>query len=175
MGSHFNAERRHLTEDEMPQVIRSHFPDLGTLEREELVTLARWLRSQHGRLRDILRGRRRIHRGKADPRGSTTESAGERGLAEKKQIFARGLKRVNARLGDIRDAEKRERALAALRGALARRQEAKAHHPKPGRTAHPGMTSKASNRPRGIVSGGRIGSVSQAGKNAQAQRDSRAG
>ncbi|MBS7811605.1 hypothetical protein [Roseococcus pinisoli] len=173
MGAPFAAERRLLAEDEIGQVVRSHYPELEGIPRDELVTLARWLRSQHGRLRDILRGRRRIHRGKADPRGSTTESAGERSLAEKKQVFARGLKRVNGRLGKIRAEEKRAKASAALRDALARREGADVHHPSAGSTARDGMRALPSNRRRGIVTGGRIGSVSQQGRNSQAGRDAR--
>lgn len=173
MGAPFAAERRLLAEDEIGQVIRSHYPELEGLQREELVGLARWLRSQHGRIRDTLRDRRRIHRGKAEPRGSATESAGERSMAEKKQAFARGLKRVNARLGLLRAEEKRARAAAALREALARRGQAAIHHPEAGATARGGMRALPSRRRRGIVSGGRIGSVSQAGRDAQAARDSR--
>jgi hypothetical protein len=173
MGAPFATERRLLAEDEISQVIRSHYPELEGLDREELVGLARWLRSQHGRLRDTLHERRRIHRGKAEPRGSATESAGERSMAEKKQVFARGLKRVNGRLGKLRAEEKRARASAALHGALARRQQATVHHPVGGETADGGMRPLPSTRRRGIVSGGRIGSVSQAGRDAQAARDSR--
>lgn len=173
MGAPFAAERRLLAENEIGQVIRSHYPELDGLKREELVDLARWLRSQHGRLRDTMRERRRIHRGKADPRGSATESAGERSMAEKKQVFARGLKRVNARLGHLRAEEKRARAAAALREALERRGEAAVHHPDGGRQAKDGMRPLPNRRRRGIVTGGRIGSVSQAGRDAQAARDSR--
>lgn len=173
MGAPFAAERRLLAEDEIGQVIRSHYPELEGLDREELAGLARWLRAQHGRLRDMLRERRRIHRGKSEPRGSATASAGERSMAEKKQVFARGLKRVNARLGQLRAAEGRARASAALREALARRGQAAVHHPDSGATAHGGMRALPSARRRGIVSGGRIGSVSQAGRDAQAVRDSR--
>lgn len=173
MGAPFAAERRLLAEDEIEQVVRSHYPALEALDHGELVGLARWLRSQHGRMRDVLRGRRRIHRGKAEPRGSATESAGERSMAEKKQVFARGLKRVNARLGTLRAEERRARASAALREALTRRGQAAVHHPDVGATAHRGMRPQPSRRRRGIVGGGRIGSVSQAGKDAQAARDSR--
>lgn len=173
MGAPFAVERRLLAEDEIGQVIRSHYPELDGLPREELVGLARWLRAQHARLRDILRSRRRIHRGKAEPRGSVTESAGERALAEKKQVFARGLKRVNGRLGRIRADEKRAQASAALRAALARREEAEPRHPAAGATARDGMRALPGKRRRGIVTGGRIGSVSQQGRDAQAVRDAR--
>jgi len=173
MGATFATERRLLAEDEIGQVVRSHYPELEGLDREELTGLARWLRSQHERLRDTMRERRRIHRGKAEPRGSATESAGERSMAEKKQVFARGLKRVNVRLASLRAEEKRRRASAALREVLSRRGQAAVHHPDAGDTAREGMRTLPSTRRHGIVTGGRVGSVSQAGRNAQAARDSR--
>lgn len=173
MGVEFASERRLLSEDEMPQVVNSHYPAIDALPHEELVDLARWLRSAHGRARDMIRGRRRIHRGKAEASGTASETASDRGLTSKKQVFARGLKRVNARLAIMRAQAKREQATAALRDALARRQAAGAPHPDAGMTAHEGMKARKSKGRRGIVTGGRIGSVSQAGRNAQASRDAR--
>lgn len=173
MSVEFAAERRLLAEDEIGPVVSSHYPELDRMARDDLLGLARWLRSQHGRARDIIRARRRVRRGKAEPRGTATETASERGLAAKKQIFARGLKRVNGRLGQLRAEEKRAHAMANLRAALTRRQSATVHTPDPGRSAHGGMRARAGATRRGIVGGGRVGSVSQAGKNAQATRDSR--
>lgn len=173
MSVEFAAERRLLAEDEIAAVLSSHYPELESLAHADLLELARWLRARHGRARDIIRTRRRIRRGKAEPRGTATEDASERGLAAKKQVFARGLKRVNGRLGQLRAEEKRARALANLRAALERRQSATVHTPDPGRSAHVGMRPRAATTRRGIISGGRIGSVSQAGRNAQAGRDRR--
>lgn len=171
MGAPFAAERRLLAEDEIGQVMRSHYPELASLGREDLLALARWLRSQHGRMRNTLRERRRIHRGKADPRGNATASAGERSMSEKKQVFARGLKRVNARIGQLLAERKRAEAATAWREAVARRERATVHHPGAGPTSNNGMRALPSTRRRGIVSGARIGSVSQAGRDAQASRD----
>lgn len=173
MGVAFNAERRFLSEAETGPVISSHYPELEGLPQEEVVGLAQWLRGQHARARDIIRGRRRVHRGKAEARGTAGETASDRGLAEKKQIFARGLKRVNARLAAMRAEAKREQATAALRAALERRQAAAQHHPDAGATPAPAATRHAQPRRRGIITGGRVGSTSQAGRNAQAARDAR--
>lgn len=175
MGVSFAAERGLLAEDELGQVQSSHYPALEALSHEELVALARWLRDRHGRARDIIRARRRIRRGKAEPRGTATESASERGLAAKKQVFARALKRVNARLAQAAAERRRERAQAALAEALARRRAAPVHHPQGGTTPSQGMSARSRPRRPGIVTGGRIGSVSQAGRVAQAARDARAG
>lgn len=173
MGVEFAAERRLLSEEEMAPVISSHYPELAALEHEALVSLARWLRGQHARARDLIRGRRRIHRGKAEARGTAQETASDRGLAEKKQVFARGLKRVNARLAAHRAEAKRAEATAALRAALERRQAAAPHHPGGGATPATAAAMRAAPRRRGIITGGRIGSTSQAGRNAQAARDAR--
>jgi hypothetical protein len=175
MGASFATERRLLSEDELGPVQNSHYPALEQLPHEELVTLARWLRERHNRARDIIRSRRRVRRGKADPRGTATESASERGLAAKKQVFARGLKRVNAKLGLIAAEAKRARMVAAMEEALARRKSAAVHHPQGGASASGGMAARPREKRRGIITGGRVGSVSQAGRNAQAARDSRAG
>lgn len=173
MGAAFFTERGLLSEDELAPVESSHYPALEALPHEELVSLARWLRDRHNRARDIIRGRRRARRGKAELRGTATESASERGLAAKKQVFARGLKRVNARLAAIAAERKRARTVAAMEQALARRKAAAVHHPGGGRTAGAGMSPRAREKRRGIVTGGRIGSVSQAGRMAQAAKDAR--
>jgi hypothetical protein len=171
MGVEFAAERRLLSENEYDAVVRSHYPSLGTLSREELAELAFWLRGQHNRARDIVRHRVRVRRGKAD--GPAPEGLSERGLANKKQVFARALKRVNARIDQHRSAEKRARAIAHLHDALARREAATPHHPGAGTTPGTGARSTPSQRRRTNVPPGRIGSVSQAGKAAQAARDGR--
>jgi hypothetical protein len=173
MGVEFAAERRLLSEEEFAPVVTSHYPELAALSHEDLVGLARWLRGQHARARDIIRGRRRVHRGKADARGTAAETASDRGLTEKKQVFARGLKRVNARLAVLRAEAKREAASAALREALARRKAAAPHHPSAGATPAAGASARPNAKRRGIITGGRVGSVSQAGRNAQAARDAR--
>jgi hypothetical protein len=175
MGASFATERGLLAEDELAPVQSSHYPALEGLSHDDLVALARWLRDRHGRARDIIRGRRRVRRGKVEARGTATESASERGLAAKKQVFARGLKRVNARLAVLAAERKRARALEAMQAALARRQAAPVHHPQGGVTAGGGMAAKPREQRRGIITGGRVGSVSQAGRMAQAARDARAG
>jgi hypothetical protein len=89
MGVQIAAERKLLTEGEYDPVARSHHPAVQGLARDELIELARWLRSRRARARDIVRERRRVRRGKAEPRGAAAEPPSERGLSAKKQIFAR--------------------------------------------------------------------------------------
>src|SRR4029077_18855821 len=96
MSITFASERRLVADDEFEPIVRSHYPVVEELSREELVELARWLRERRARARDIVRGRRRVARGKADARGGTADTASERGLLAKKQVYASALRRVNA-------------------------------------------------------------------------------
>lgn len=171
MGVEIAAERKLLTEDEYGPVARSHHPAVRELGRDELVALARWLRERRARARDIVRGRRRVRRGKAEPRGAAAEPPSERGLSAKKQVFARALRRVNGRIERLRAEEKRARAAANLREALERKRAAPVHHPGPGRTADEGMRPKDSGEPTVRMDPREIGRVSQFVRDAQARRD----
>jgi hypothetical protein len=173
MSVTFASERRLLAQDEFEPIVRSHYPIVEELSRDDLVELARWLRERRARTRDIVRGRRRVARGKVEPRGGAAEAASERGLLAKKQVYANALKRVNARLATIDAAERRDLALARLQAALGRRQAAVPHHPQPGGTANTGFRLKHGAGARRVVQAARIGSVSQSGRDAQAARDSR--
>ncbi len=173
MGVEFAAEQGLLAESELGPVRQSHYPVLEELPREDVVDLARWLRGQHGRVRDIIRDRRRVRRGKAEPRGATPETPSERGLAAKKQVFARALKRVNARLSQISAAARRASSIAAMQEALHRKRTGPVHHPVAGQTSAQGMRALRNRKARPVVHGAKIGSVSQAVRNAQAARDTR--
>jgi hypothetical protein len=87
MGQCFATERRLVSEAEYGQIVKSHYPEVETLPEEELRALARWLREARDRARGVIAGRRRARRGK----GGTPEAgaASERGLAAKKQVYAR--------------------------------------------------------------------------------------
>lgn len=172
MSIAFATERRRLAEDELEPIRRSHFPLLQELPREEAQELARWLRARRGRARDLVREHRRSTRGKA-ARAALPLPDADRGLAAKKQVFAGALKRVNARLDALLAAERRDRNLARLREALARRGAEAPAHPAAGPTRHAGTRSLPSRKPRPTIHGARIGSASQAVRDAQAKRDAR--
>ena len=106
MGMPIAAERRLLSEDELGPVARSHYPELESLSRDQLIELARWLRSRRARARDLVRHRRRAGRSKADSRTPAPEFPGERGMTAKKQVFSHSLRRVNARLNHLLAEEK---------------------------------------------------------------------
>lgn len=171
MGVEIAAERRLLSQDEHDFVARSHYPALGDLPREELVPLARWLRERRARARDIVRGRRRVRSGKAEPRAAAAEPPSERGLSAKKQVFARALRRVNGRIERLRAEDRRARNTQRLREALERKQTAPVHHPEPGRTPGEGMRPIDNDSRMTAVDPREVGSVSQAVRDAQARRD----
>jgi hypothetical protein len=175
MGVEIVAERRLLAEDEYEPVARSHYPAVGELAHEELVQLARWLRSRQSRARDIVRARRRARQGRAAPSGATPELPSERGMAAKKQVFTRALRRVSKRLERLRADQRRAQNLARMREALERRRNAPVHHPGSGWTASEGMQPQENPGDTVRVDPREVGRVSQFVRDAQARRDGRGG
>jgi hypothetical protein len=165
------SERRLLAQDEFEPLVRSHYPLIEELSHQDLVDLAKWLRDRRGRSRDIVRHRRRVARGKAEPRGTANETASERGLSAKKRVFASALKRVNGRLARMRAAAQRAELEARLQAALGRKRAAIPHHPQSGANANTGIPARRSDRRRKVLQAARIGRVSQAVRDAQAVRD----
>ena len=88
MGVEYRAERGLLATDEIAPVERSHFPQLETLPREELLDLARWLRARRARAAGPVlplegkahRGARAAHRAHA---GSDRGPGGDAGAAQR--------------------------------------------------------------------------------------------
>ena len=173
MGVEFASERKLLAESELGFVQNSHYPALESLDRAALVDLARWLREQRARARGIIATHRRVRRGKQDARSASAGEASERGMMAKKQVYARALKRVNARIDALDAAAKRARAVATMRAALAARHARASHAPAGAAGATDGMRPRPSRKPRPTIHGARIGSVSQQGRVAQARADAR--
>ncbi|MCA0304879.1 MAG: hypothetical protein LCH95_20930 [Proteobacteria bacterium] len=173
MSTSIADERRLLSNDEYAPVARSHYPALAELDRDGLLELARWLRDQRGAVRRQVEQHRRAHRGKGEPRAGATEAAADRGLAGKKQVFARALKRVNSRLDQVIATQKRASMRAGHETALARLKAAKRHHPSTGRHGRKGAVAIENQKGASVIDGATIGSVSQAGRNAQARKDNR--
>lgn len=170
MGAAYASERGLLAEDEIGPIERSHFPLLEAESRGSLVELARRLRSRRARARHIIHDRRRARRGKG---GSADGAASERGLAAKKQVYARALKRVNARIDHMLAEQRRAENLARLHAALERVQANPAPYPQAGPTGSRGMAILPNRKPRRTINPGRIGSTSQQGRDAQGRRDAR--
>lgn len=173
MSTSIADERRLLAAEEYKPVERSHYPALSGLSREELRELVHWLRSQRDKFRRQVEHHGRVHRGKAEPRGIAGEPAGGRGIAAKKQVFARALKRVNSRLDSVLAADKRAAMRAGLEAALERKRKARRHHPTGGRPTGSGAPSIENPKGTDIVAGATIGRISQAGRKDQARRDNR--
>ncbi len=95
MGASFAAERRLLSEEEIAFIRRTHMPAISALTHEEALEVARWVRERHDRAQGMVRDLRRARRGKTLADGAPSE----RGLAAKKQVYARALKRLNNKLG----------------------------------------------------------------------------
>jgi hypothetical protein len=161
-------EQRLLAPEESAILASTHHPELGALSHEELRSLAFRLREQHRRARDLIREAARARRGKGEARGAAA-AAGT--LSHKKQVFAAGLRRVNAQFSRLESAQRRAANTAALRAALERRREARPHHPQPGRTASRGMRDTSEARAHPGPDPRAIGSISQATRDNQARRD----
>ena len=171
MSTSIADERRLLAADEYEPIARSHYPGLAGLQRDELLDLVRWLRDQRGRFKSQVR--RRVRDRKADAKSEADKPDRERGVAAKKQVFARALKRANAHLDRVLAVEKRAAMHAGMQAALERKRRTPRHHPSSGRHAHGGAQSIENPKGADIVQPSTVGSISQAGRVAQARRDSK--
>ena len=112
-------------------------------------------------------------RGKSDARGGSFPGTAERPL-ERKQVFSSALRRVNKQAARLDAADARAAHINASRRALAMRRAAPPkHHPDAGKTADAGMVATSNTKGSTKTAPAKVGSVSQANKNAQAKRDKR--
>jgi hypothetical protein len=112
-------------------------------------------------------------RGKDGARGANFRGTAER-PSQRKRVFAAALKRVDRELRRLHNLAARTAHVEAARKALALRRAANLFLiPSAGSTATKAWVPRLSTRRRGIVTGARIGRVSQATKVAQAIRDAR--
>ena len=168
------SERSLLSYDEYEVVRLTHHPAIYDVNAEELPALRVRLRTMRDKEQTLARQKRREARGKAEPRGGSFPASAET-PSRRRQVFAGALKRVNKEFARIRELEARAALIEAAHRALAmRRASDTVHHPSGGDTAHQGTRPVVSQRRRTTVHPGKVGSVSQATKVAQAIRDSRA-
>jgi len=166
-------ERSILSHDEYELILRSHHPGIYDVGLDDLKALRHRLREMRDRERTLAREKSREARGKGKPRGGSFPGTAEHPL-QRKQVLAAALKRVNKEIGRMQKLEGRSAHVAAARRALAMRRAAQfPPRPASGDTASEGMHPLPSERLRTTVSPAKIGSVSQATKNAQAARDAR--
>ena len=102
MATSIGVEKRLLTESEFELVVQTHYPQVTELGRSQLMEAAKRIRGFRDKAGDIVRQRRREHRGKSDQRGANPAPS-ESGVSRKKQVFANALRRINneiRRLGE---------------------------------------------------------------------------
>lgn len=164
-----NRRELSLLNHEEGEIVRaSHHPAIAELDSKGLAETRKRLRDMRDKERTLARQKVRQVRGKGEPRGSGTAEH----LQERKQVFASALKRVNKQAHRMAVEEARAAHIEASKKALAMRRAAGASsHPAPGMTASEGMNPVASKKALSKVAPAKIGSVSQATKNAQAKRD----
>jgi hypothetical protein len=166
-------ERSILSFDEHEIILRSHHPGIYDASLADLKALHQRLREMRDKERTLARANRRALRGKGAQRGASFPGTAEHPL-QRKQVFAAALKRVGKEIGRMHKLEARTAHIEAARRALALRRAAQfPPRPAAGDTASEGMRPLPSQRRRTRVPPAKIGSVSQATKNAQAARDAR--
>ncbi|HLH95910.1 MAG TPA: hypothetical protein VKW08_12430 [Xanthobacteraceae bacterium] len=166
-------ERSILSYDEHGVILRSHHPEIYGAGLDDLKALRRDLREMRDKESTLARAKRLEARGKGPPRGQSLPGTAEHPL-QRKQVFAAALKRVNREIQRMEKLEARTAHIEAARRALAMRRAAEfPPRPQSGDTPREGMHPLPSRRRRTRVPPAKIGSVSQATKNAQAARDAR--
>lgn len=166
-------ERSILSYDEHEVILRSHHPGIYDCGLDDLEALRQRLRDMRDKERTLVRAKRRETRGK-ERRGVEAFPAQPSIHLQRKQVFAAALKRVNREIDRMQKLEARAAHVEAAHRALAMRRAAQfPPRPATGDTASEGMRALPSQRRRTQVPPARIGSVSQATKNAQAARDAR--
>ena len=166
-------ERSILSYDEHGVILRSHHPEIYEAGLDDLKALRQRLRDMRDKESTLARVKRREARGKGPARGQSLPGTAEHPL-QRKQVLAAALKRVNREIHRMERLEARTAHIEAARRALAMRRAAQ-FPPRPPAADTPGegMHPLPSQRRRTRVTPARIGSVSQATRNAQAARDAR--
>ncbi len=166
-------ERSLLSHDEYEAIRLTHHPAIYDVEVAELEAMRPRLRKMRDKERTLGRHKQREKRGKAEARGASFPGTAQH-ASQRKQVFAAALKRLNKELKRHHDLAARTAHVEAARKALALHRAANfVTYPSAAATANEGMVPKASTRRRKIMTGAKIGRVSQATKVAQAVRDAR--
>ena len=166
-------ERSLLSHDEYETIRPTHHPAIYDVAAAELEAMRPRLRKMRDKERTLGRQKQREGRGKAEARGASFPGTAAH-ASERKQVFAAALKRVNTELRRLHNLAARTANVEAARKALALHRAANfTTFPSAGATADEGMMPKPSQRRRKIMTGAKIGRVSQATKVAQAMRDAR--
>ena len=175
MKSQTRSEARLLKASERDIVNATQSPAIERLSDQQLKVVARRLRQASKRAKDIGARQKREMRGKADPRGAT-RTRDNTGTLAKADVLTQATKRVQSELTRRKDKAKPTQAELSRRALKLKLSRQTPPRPASGRTASKGMKSKARKKPLKIgTTRKEIGRVSQAGKVAQARKDSRTG
>jgi hypothetical protein len=173
MSASSKSEARLLSHDDQELVGKTHHPAIHDHTHEELQDLRKRLRSARDRERTLFHQKVRETRGKAEPRGASFPGVADH-PGRRKQLFAQALKRVNSEIARLRRMEARAALTGSAQRALAlRKSGARYARPDNDPAAKTGPRSTPSTRRKSHVPGGKVGSVSQANKRAQAAKDNR--
>ena len=166
-------EQSLLRHDEQEAILTSHHPAIYDVALDDLKALRQRLRDLRSKERTLSREKRREARGKGAPRGASFPGTAERPF-QRKQVFTAALKRVSKEIARQDKFNARAVLVEASHRALAMRRAAQfPPRPAAGYAAHEGMRSLPSQRRRTKMPPAKIGSISQATRNAQAARDAR--
>jgi hypothetical protein len=174
MSASMEAENRALNAAELDMVNGTRRPEIEQKTRDELKALAHRLRQAHSRANDIATRQQREIRGKAEPH-SARRAQDNAGSIAKTQALFDAIQRIDQELSRREEIETGRPSMAEFaRRALELKMSAESgNHPDPGRTASQGIRQKKRTEEfAGGTSKREMGRVSQAGKVAQARKDS---
>lgn len=164
------TEKSLLAHEEWTLVESTHKPSLGTLDQAALEDARKRLRDLRTRERDLGHEKRRIARGKAEPRGGSFPGTYER-PKQRKQVFAHALRRVNDELGRRSAIASRNRIVDSQTRALAAKRAAPKRRPANTATAAEGAAVVENKKRATKVPGAKVGSVTKQTARSQAKKD----
>jgi hypothetical protein len=174
MSANMETENRALNSAELEMVNGTRSPAIEQKTWEELKALVHRLRQAHSRAHDLSARQQREMRGKAEPHGArrAQENAGN---VAKTQLLLEAIRRIDQELSRREEIETGRPSPAEFaRRALELKMSGEStERPDPGNTPSQGIRAKKrSEEFTGGTSKREMGRVSQAGKVAQARKDS---
>jgi hypothetical protein len=159
-----------LSHEEWTLVEQTMHPSVTSVAEADLRAAGRQLRGLHDKERDLSRAKRRVAKGRAEPRGGSFPGTYAK-PAQRTQVFAQALIRVNDEIVRREGVAARAAMLDGQRRVLAAKRAAPSRRPANTPTAGSGAASIPNAKRATKVPGAKVGSVSQQGKRAQARKD----
>lgn len=167
------TERSVLKQDELQIVSQTHYPDIIDLEDQDLSKLKTRLKALEDKERTLYRQIKRGASGKASPRGRSFPGNMDT-PSHRKQVFAAAAKRIGKEIARRETIAAGEALKENAQRALQMKNATDAGTSfDGGKTSREGMRANESRRRRATLSRAKVGSVSQAGRNAQARKAAR--